>query len=68
VLDELSETYFDLVFFRLNVDDNPATPGKYGIRAIPTVIFFKKGKPVTQFTGMTAKVKIEEEIKKALVS
>ena len=39
VIDELAEEYDGrLQIVKMNVDDNPATPGKYGIRAIPTLI------------------------------
>jgi thioredoxin 1 len=48
------------------VDDNPVTPGKYGIKAIPTLIFFKQGQVAEQITGMVAKAKLEEAIGKAL--
>lgn len=64
VIEELAGTYSDKVkFAKCNVDDNPATPGKYGIKAIPTLIFFKDGKVANQITGMVAKSKLEEAIK-----
>ncbi len=53
-------------FTKCNVDDNPVTPGKYGIKAIPTLIFFKDGQVVEQITGMVAKSKLEEAINKLL--
>ena len=37
--------------FKMNVDDNPGTPSKYGIRGIPTVILFKDGEVVEQLVG-----------------
>lgn len=49
---------------KCNVDDNPVTPGKYGIKAIPTLIFFKDGNVVDQITGMVAKAKLEESLGK----
>ncbi len=45
---------------KCNVDENPATPGKYGIKAIPTLLFFKGGDLVDQVRGMVPKDKIEE--------
>jgi len=36
---------------KLNVDENPTTPGKYGIRGIPAMILFKGGKEVGQLVG-----------------
>ena len=51
---------------KVNVDDNPATPGKYGVRGIPTVILFKDGKVLDQVVGAIPKTQLEALIKKAL--
>ena len=40
---------------KLNVDDNPLTAGKYAVRAIPTVLFFKNGEVVDQVVGLVSK-------------
>ncbi|MGE0615319.1 MAG: thioredoxin [Bacteriovoracia bacterium] len=37
--------------YKMNVDENPETPSKFGIRGIPTVILFKDGKMVDQIVG-----------------
>jgi thioredoxin 1 len=67
ILDELAKTYGDKVkFTKCNVDDNPVTPGKFGIKAIPTLIFFKDGEVADQITGMVAKSKLEEALKNVL--
>jgi len=67
VIGELMATYGDRIkFTKCNVDDNPVTPGKFGIKAIPTLIFFKEGSVVEQVTGMVAKSKLEETIKSIL--
>lgn len=67
VIEDLAGTYGGQIkFTKCNVDDNPVTPGKFGIKAIPTLIFFKDGKVVDQITGMVAKSKLEESIKKVL--
>jgi len=67
IVEELSETFGDqVVFAKCNVDNNPVTPSKYGIKAIPTLIFFKGGNVVDQITGMIAKSKLEEAINKVL--
>ncbi|MBI5063093.1 MAG: thioredoxin [Desulfatitalea sp.] len=64
VIEDLAGTYGDKIkFTKCNVDDNPITPGKYGIKAIPTLIFFKQGKVVDQITGMVAKSKLEDSLK-----
>ena len=63
VIEELSGSFGDKIkFTKCNVDDNPVTPGKYGITAIPTLIFFKGGEVAQQITGIVAKSKLEETI------
>jgi thioredoxin 1 len=67
VIEELVQAYGDKVkFTKCNVDDNPVTPGKFGIKAIPTLIFFKDGEVAEQITGMVAKSKLEEALTKVL--
>ncbi len=67
VIESLAGAFGDQVkFAKCNVDDNPVTPGKFGIKAIPTLIFFKDGQVVDQITGMVAKSKLEEAIQKLL--
>lgn len=64
VVEELAGVYGNQVkFTKCNVDDNPVTPQQYGIRSIPTLIFFKNGKVVNQVVGVVAKAKLEEMIK-----
>lgn len=64
LLENLADTYGEKIkFTKCNVDDNPVTPGKFGIKAIPTLIFFKEGEVVEQITGMVAKSKLEATIK-----
>jgi thioredoxin 1 len=67
VVEELARAFGDKVkFAKCNVDDNHLTPTKFGIKAIPTLIFFKDGKVTDQITGMVAKSKLEEAINKLL--
>ena len=67
IIDELAGAFGDKIkFAKCNVDDNPVTPTKYGIRAIPTLIFFKQGEVVEQITGVVAKAKLEEAINQVI--
>jgi thioredoxin 1 len=55
-LEELSQTMGDkLTIAKLNIDENPDTPGKYGVRGIPTMLLFKNGEPVAQKVGAMPK-------------
>ncbi len=47
---------------KMNVDDNPETPGKFGIMSIPTIIIFKNGEAVEQMVGVQAKEKLIEKL------
>ena len=51
---------------KVNVDDNQATPGKYGVRGIPTLILFKGGKVIDQVVGAVPKSQLDALIAKAL--
>jgi len=67
VIDELAEQFEGKVqIVKMNVDDNPATPGKFGIRAIPTLILFKNGEVVDQITGAVGKAQLSDLIGKAV--
>lgn len=61
VIDELADEYAGQVkIAKMNVDENPSSPSKYGIRAIPTLILFKGGEVVEQVTGAVSKSSIKE--------
>ena len=67
VVEDLATEYEGKVTItKMNVDDNPATPGKFGIRAIPTLILFKSGEVVDQITGAVGKSQLVDLIKKAI--
>ncbi|GFE59435.1 thioredoxin [Geobacter sp. AOG2] len=51
---------------KVNVDENQATPGKYGVRGIPTIILFKGGVVVDQIVGAVPKSQLDALIAKAL--
>ena len=56
ILDEIAADYSDRVrIAKLNIDENPATPPKFGIRGIPTLILFKNGTVEAQKVGAVSK-------------
>ena len=56
VVEELAAEYQGKVrFARMNVDENPTTPAKYGIMSIPTLILFKNGEAVDKIIGARSK-------------
>jgi thioredoxin 1 len=65
LVEQLAAKYGEKMrFAKMNVDQNPATPGRYGIKAIPTLLFFNGGQLVEQITGMVSAGRIEEAIRK----
>jgi thioredoxin len=49
---------------KMNVDENPSTPQRYGIKGIPTLILFQEGKEVERIVGATSKESIARMIEK----
>jgi thioredoxin 1 len=49
---------------KMNVDENPVTPAKYGIRGIPTLILFNKGEAVDRIVGAQPKGTVDNLLKK----
>ena len=63
IIDELAEANASKVnVYKLNVDDNPNVASQYGIRGIPTLLFFKDGKMVQQQVGVVAKESLQKII------
>ncbi len=56
ILDEIAEEYKDKIkIAKLNIDENPGTPPKYGIRGIPTLMLFKGGSVEATKVGAVSK-------------
>ncbi len=59
VLDEIATEYSDrLKVVKLNIDENPQTPPKYGIRGIPTLMIFKNGQVEATKVGAVSKAQL----------
>ena len=60
-LEEIAGALGDKVIIaKLNIDENPDTPGKYGVRGIPTMLLFKNGQPVAQKVGAAPRGQIQD--------
>ena len=56
ILDEIADEYAGRVkITKLNIDENPATPPRYGIRGIPTLMLFKEGNVEATKVGAVSK-------------
>ncbi len=63
-LEELAAEMGDQVIVaKLNIDENPSTPQKYGVRGIPTLMIFKDGQVASQKVGSLPKSKLYEWVK-----
>jgi len=59
VLDEVAGEYADKIrVAKLSIDENPATPPKYGIRGIPTLMLFKNGEVEATKVGAVSKAQL----------
>ncbi len=66
-LEELSDDKEgDLVVVKLNIDDNPMTPSKYGVRGIPTLLLFKDGQVASMKVGSLLKSQIYDWVESNL--
>ena len=67
VVDELAKEYAGkLKVVKMNVDDNPRTPQKYGVRGIPNLIIFKGGTVQEQIVGAVPKTQLVKAIDKVV--
>jgi len=61
LLDEAAEEYADrMIVAKLNIDENPNTPPKFGIRSIPTLMLFKDGTVHAQKLGAMSKSQLSD--------
>jgi thioredoxin len=67
VVEELAREYAGkLKVVKMNVDDNPHTPTKYGVRGIPNLIVFEGGQLKEQIVGAVPKAQLVKAVSKVL--
>lgn len=64
VIEELAREHRDIAFGKLDIDENPLTPRRYGIMAIPTLLYFKEGRLIDRTVGALPKEVLEERLKR----
>ena len=62
ILEEIANEKENLNILKLNIDENPATPQKYNVRGIPTLMLFKDGKLIDTKIGSLPKSSLEDWI------
>jgi len=63
IIEDLSKEYDgQMLFAKLNTDENPETPGRYGIMSIPSLLLFKDGELVGRTVGMRPKPALKQWI------
>ena len=70
LIEQLAEDYADrgLRVGKLDVDSNPQTASQFGVRSIPTVLFFRNGVVVDKVVGAVPRPHLEEKIKQHLAA
>jgi len=66
IIEELAKKYPNILFAKVNVDENPDLAMKFDISAIPTLIIFKKGKFQERIVGFIPKTRLENILKSFL--
>ena len=67
MVEQLAQKYGDRIrVAKMNVDDNTATPARFGIKSVPTIILFKDGQLFEQMSGMIARPALEQAVEKLL--
>jgi thioredoxin 1 len=66
-LEEISDAMGERVkIIKVNIDENPSTPGKYGVRGIPTLMLFKNGELAATKVGAASKGALQQWVEEHL--
>ncbi len=67
MIDQMAQQYEGRIrMTKMNVDDNTATPARFGIKSVPTVMLFKDGRLFEQITGLVSRSALEKAVEKLL--
>jgi len=62
IIEELAASNADIAIGKVNVDENSESASKYGVRGIPTIIFFKDGEIIDKVVGVKSKAELQAKI------
>jgi thioredoxin 2 len=62
VIEDLARSRTDVLFAKLNVDDNPVTASRFNVSGIPTLVFFRAGQEAGRVVGAVGRPQIESAI------
>ena len=68
MIDELASENPTVKIGKINIDDNPAAPQRFGINSIPTLLLFKGGEVAESFVGVRPKAALQEALDSAATS
>ena len=60
ILESLEQEVSDVLFVKLNIDEQPLTPAKHGVTCLPTLILFEDGEEVKRQHGGTSAAKLRD--------
>lgn len=63
ILEQIAEER-EITIAKVNTDENRNTPGRFGVRGIPTLVLFKEGQVIDQRTGASSKSNLDEWLEK----
>ena len=67
ILDEIADEMKDKIkVVKINIDENPNIPNKYGVQSIPTMIIFKKGTPISTKIGAAIRSEVKTWIETSI--
>ena len=64
ILEDISHERNDVKILKINIDESKDIASEYGVKVVPSIIFFKKGKPIQEIKGITNKRALNDFIEK----
>ena len=66
IIDKLADEFSEIVFARFNVAEDSEIPNRYGVSAVPTLIFFRNGKPIDVIIGAIPENEMRRKVREFL--